>query len=309
MARGIGIRDVAKRAEVSVTTVSHVLNDVPDARVHGDLGALCAGLVRGLPHGGHPRGDLRPELAALGRAARVAGHVANERVEGDDRLHPLVLLLEQPDGHGPLGEADRADPLAVGDLGEGVLLALQQVDRPAQGRDALARPRGEGEGDVALPGQGPRRPVQVASIPALAVGGDDRGSTAGVALHVAGALDQALELLPVGPGHGHLALDHVALPLVDGDASADRGARGTGTPGLLRLGLRRGPGLRPGLLREVDGGRPVVISPRGEGDRDPGDGSHAENEQGQAHGRLAHSSAMEWMGGAGGRPASLGRTR
>jgi LacI family transcriptional regulator len=39
MARGIGIRDVAKRAEVSVTTVSHVLNDVPDARVHPDTRA------------------------------------------------------------------------------------------------------------------------------------------------------------------------------------------------------------------------------------------------------------------------------
>jgi LacI family transcriptional regulator len=83
VARRIGIRDVAQEAGVSVTTVSHVLNDNPNARVHPETRARVREVAERLNYQPNPMarglrtrstglaGLLTEEIAATPHAGRI----------------------------------------------------------------------------------------------------------------------------------------------------------------------------------------------------------------------------------------------
>ncbi|HQJ35739.1 MAG TPA: LacI family DNA-binding transcriptional regulator [Rhodoglobus sp.] len=109
--KGVGIRDVAKLAGVSVTTVSHVLNDTPQMRVAGETRARVRAAAKTLGYGPNRAaralrtnrsgliGLLSEEIATTPHAGRIILGAQNAAREHDLTLVIVNAERESGDSH------------------------------------------------------------------------------------------------------------------------------------------------------------------------------------------------------------------
>ena len=112
--KGVGIRDVAKLAGVSITTVSHVLNDTPQMRVAGETRARVRAAAKTLGYGPNRAaralrtnksgliGLLSEEIATTPHAGRIILGAQNAA-----REHDLTLVIVNADRES--GDSHRDD--------------------------------------------------------------------------------------------------------------------------------------------------------------------------------------------------------
>jgi len=231
MTRRIGIREVAKEAGVSLTTVSHVLNDNPNARIHPDTRARVKEVAGRL--------NYQPNPMARGLRTRSTGMIGllTEEIAATPHAGRIILGAQETASRHNLTLA--------------IINSALQADLDERRNDVLALLDRHVDGiiyatvfhDVVSP------PEELREVPAVLIGAADRkGQLASVVPDERrGAADAVRTLLAAGHRRIAFAGDVEGVP-------ATRGRRLGYLDALAEAGIAVDPALMANAESEAWGG-------------------------------------------------------